>query len=757
MEKQVRITGIFLVSLGILVFLSLLFFNPQETSPNTQNQVQHDMGIVGFYVSNILIRHTIGYAAFIFPMLILVWGINLLLPIKIKHLLKVSFYLLLFALYVSMILAIFKFPHGLPPEQQISMLSDAPWGLAGGWLVFKLGQLFGVIGSSILIITVIVISVMYIIDVNIFGYLAPIQNWLVNLRLPQASDRPVVNKREKESPKRKRKVNITRNYPIRVNSDDDDMDFMPEAPYKVPAVQQPIIKKSKPVVEDIPDEPIDLPMDVGEYQNPSPAQTLDTPALDGDEVSLDEFKISAENLERRLEEFGIEGRVIGINPGPVITRYEIEPAAGVKINRFTSLADDLALVMRAKRIRVVAPIPGKAAIGIEIPNRKSKIVYFKEIVESPKFKNAPSPLTLALGMTIAGDVFVADLASMPHLLIAGSTGSGKSVCLHTIIGSILFKATPEEVQLVMIDPKRLELAPYGALKHHHLTTREDLGESVITNPNNAIQMLKSVEREMERRYERLAQIGVRNIADYNQWLTTPEAQQPEYADKIEKLPYIVLIIDELADLMLTAAREVEEPIARLAQMSRAVGIHLIVATQRPSVDVITGVIKANFPARIAFQVATKTDSRTIIDMNGAEKLLGKGDMLFIPPGSPEAIRIHNAFISHAEVKRLIDYIRKQPAPDHKTKLKTAEEMKGTTRGGVFDDDRDDLFDEAVQLVVRHQQGSASLLQRRLKIGYARAGRLIDQLEEAGIVGPADGSKAREVLITEDELDEYDVI
>ena len=480
------------------------------------------------------------------------------------------------------------------------------------------------------------------------------------------------------------------------------------------------------------------------------ASILDEPEETEDEVSWDELMSSAKTLEERLAEFGIQGKVVEINPGPVITRFEIEPAPGVKISRFTSLSDDLALVMRAKRIRVVAPIPGKAAIGIEIPNRKSSIVYLKSVLDSARFRANESPLSLALGKTIAGDIYVDDLTRMPHLLIAGATGAGKSVCINTIIASILFKANPDQVQLVMIDPKRLELSVYSALKYHHLAFRTDIGEEVVTNPANAVSILRSMELEMERRYELLAKASVRNIEDYNKWVKT-EAQTADENNEFKPLRYLVLIIDELADLMLTAAKEVEEPIARLTQMSRAVGIHLIVATQRPSVDVITGVIKANFPARMAFQVASKTDSRTILDMNGAEKLLGKGDMLFLPPSSPEPIRIHSAFISHEEVKRIIEHIRTQAIQDPKFVLPTENDDIAARSGRYSEENQDELFNEALKLVVRHQQGSVSLLQRRLKIGYARAGRIMDQLEDAGYVGQFDGSKAREVLIDDEEL------
>jgi S-DNA-T family DNA segregation ATPase FtsK/SpoIIIE len=405
--------------------------------------------------------------------------------------------------------------------------------------------------------------------------------------------------------------------------------------------------------------------------------------------------------------------------------------------------------MRASRVRVVAPIPGKAAVGIEIPNDEPSVVTLRGILESRAFQRSPSKLTLALGQTIDGQPFVADLAEMPHLLVAGATGSGKSVCLNSIITSILYRADPTEVKLVLIDPKKLELNLYRKLHRYHLATREDLNEEVITTVENAVAVLRSLELEMERRYRLLAGIGVRNIDDYNRALK--EGGLPSAGDdKKEKLPYIVIVVDELADLMVMGAREIEEPISRLAQMSRAVGIHLILATQRPSVDVITGVIKANFPSRIAFQVAAKTDSRTILDRNGADKLLGRGDMLFLHPREPEPIRLHGAFVSAEEVRRVVAHVTQQPKMDvWKLPGFGPKEVRGV--GGRRGGDRDELFLEAAKLVIRHQQGSASLLQRRLRIGYARAGRLIDQLEEVGILGPFDGSKAREVLVDENYL------
>jgi S-DNA-T family DNA segregation ATPase FtsK/SpoIIIE len=456
-----------------------------------------------------------------------------------------------------------------------------------------------------------------------------------------------------------------------------------------------------------------------------------------------ELYANAEILEEKLSDFGVQGKVVQVSPGPVITRYEVKPAPGVKVSRFISLADDLALAMRAQRIRVEAPIPGKDVVGIELPNKQPSFVYLREILTSKQYASGDAMLNMALGKTIAGEPQCADLARMPHLLIAGATGSGKSVCIHSIIASILFRATPNDVRFLLIDPKMLELTVFNTIPH--------LLAPVVIEPKEAVKVLRWAVSEMERRYQILAKAAVRNIDAYN----AKKAQQTslpgmEPAEGEERLPYIVIIVDELADLMLTVSNEIEDSIGRLAQMARAVGIHLVLATQRPSVDVITGVIKANFPTRIAFQVASKTDSRTILDINGAEKLLGRGDMLFLPPGRPDAIRLHGAFVSAEETEKLAAFLAGQ---------KSAEElipdMEEQVTAANIAAERDELFDQALRLVIRHQQGSVSLLQRRLKIGYARAGRLMDQLEAAGIVGPFDGSKARQVLVDPGYLDDLE--
>jgi S-DNA-T family DNA segregation ATPase FtsK/SpoIIIE len=428
----------------------------------------------------------------------------------------------------------------------------------------------------------------------------------------------------------------------------------------------------------------------------------------------------------------------------VITLFEVEPAEGVRVNKFVALSDDLARVMEASRVRVIAPIPGKSSVGIEIPNRNPATVYFKSVINSEKFASSDSKLILAIGKNTSGEIATLDLANMPHLLIAGTTGSGKSVCLNSIICSLLYSSTPDELKFVIVDPKKVEMSLYRALADYHLLSMEDIDEPIITNVENAAYALRSVEREMGRRYDVLADAVVRNIDEYNK-------KMQDSGEPI--MPFIVVVVDELADLMMLNAREVEAPIARLAQLARAVGIHLVIATQRPSVDVITGLIKANFPSRIAFQVASKIDSRTIIDMPGAEKLIGRGDMLYLGSGSSDPVRLHNAFLSLEEIESLMTHIQEQPKAAELIlpSIREGQLVDGIAVDGAEDGDQDELLHEAIRLVVTHQQGSISLIQRRLKVGYSRAARLIDQMEQIAVVGPFTGSKAREVLVDETYL------
>ncbi len=460
-------------------------------------------------------------------------------------------------------------------------------------------------------------------------------------------------------------------------------------------------------------------------------------------VSDDELKNNARILQEKLETFKIFIEDLTVTPGPVVTQYEFVPAAGIKISRIESLSDDLAMALKAKGIRIIAPIPGKGTVGIEIPNLNPSVVRFSHVVNTNKFYESTAKLPIALGKTISGEVLITDLTKSPHLMIAGSTGSGKSVGINTIINSLLYRMKPSDLKFVIVDPKKVELQQYSRLRHHFLAISPDIDDSIITNPADAVAVLKSVVIEMENRYNILARVGQRNIADYNDKVKAGVYKTIKDFDH-RPMPYIVVIIDELADLMLTAGKEVEEPIIRLAQMARAIGIHLIIATQRPSVDVITGIIKANFPARIAYLVASKVDSRTILDVSGAEQLLGNGDMLFLPGGSPKPLRIQNAFISTDEVDNICNFIGKQDGYSQPYLLPSLQDEK-TGAGALSADERDPLFEDSARLVINHQQASVSLIQRRMKVGYARAGRIIDELEDAGIVGPNEGSKARIVL------------
>lgn len=441
---------------------------------------------------------------------------------------------------------------------------------------------------------------------------------------------------------------------------------------------------------------------------------------------------NAELIEKTMKNFGISAKIVNINKGPAVTCYELQPAPGVKVSRIVNLADDLALSLASSGIRIEAPIPGKSAVGIEVPNKEKESVYLKDIIDSKEFEEIDSKLPLALGKSISGDIIISTIDKMPHLLIAGATGSGKSVCINSIIVSILYKAKPSEVKMILIDPKMVELNIYNKIPH--------LAIPVVTNAKKAGAALSWAVMEMERRYQIFSENHVRDIKSY---------KKKSEDENLEKLPYIVIIIDELSDLMMVSAKEVEDYICRLAQMARACGIHLIVATQRPSVDVITGTIKTNIPSRIAFSVSSQVDSRTILDMSGAEKLLGKGDMLFYPSGYSKPLRVQGAFVTDSEVERICDFIKTQKINREYDDIKLREEIeKKISVEKNQSEDLDELFDEAVKVVLNEKQASISLLQRRLKIGYARAGRLIDEMESMGIVGSHEGSKPRKILIDE---------
>jgi S-DNA-T family DNA segregation ATPase FtsK/SpoIIIE len=497
------------------------------------------------------------------------------------------------------------------------------------------------------------------------------------------------------------------------------------------------------------------PRQKGAFKIP-PQSLLDLPPAEHAQVDEGQLERSARVLEQKLADFGVEGRVVEVQPGPVVTMYKFEPGSGIKVSQIVNLADDLSMALRAAAVRIQAPVPGEAVVGIEVPNKKRERVFLREILEADEFSSTQSQLTIALGKDIAGRPVAADLAKMPHLLIAGATGTGKSVSLHTMIASILFNATADDVRLILVDPKMLELSVYENIPH--------LLVPVVVDPQKAASALLWATQEMEGRYLRMRELGVRNIDGYNQALASgtslaqlkmagqsaPASDDPNQpavgAIEHRKLPKIVIVIDELADLLLSEGKTVERDITRLAQKARAAGIHLILATQRPSVDVITGLIKANLPARISLQVTSRVDSRTILDSIGAERLLGAGDMLFMPPGSAKLRRLHGPFVGEHEIRKLTDFLREQGAPEYRMEILDTKPPGEDGGDGLAGEVQDEMYDEAVRIVMETNQASISMIQRRLRIGYNRAARMVEQMEREGIVMPADGAKPREVRL-----------
>ena len=488
------------------------------------------------------------------------------------------------------------------------------------------------------------------------------------------------------------------------------------------------------------------------YRLPSPALLNEIPPGSG--YDGQELKEIASRIKSKLEEFNVRGSVVQINPGPVVTTYEYKPEAGIKYSRITTLTEDLCLGLQAESV-LIERLPGKPTVGIEVPNSRREVISLRAILESEEFHESPSKMTIALGKDINGRIKVASLETMPHLLIAGSTGSGKSVMLNAMIMSFLYKSTPDEVKMIMVDPKRVELGIYEGIPH--------LLTPVITEPKKATNALRNAVLEMERRLKLLASHGVRNIDQYNRKVAQLRKeprnlfeQQEKEEDELEPLPYVLILIDELADLMMLERANVEECITRLAQMARAVGMHLVLATQRPSVDVITGLIKANFPSRISFRVATRVDSRTVLDSMGAEHLLGKGDMLYLPPGSSRLTRVHGAFVTEAETNRVVDFWKEQAVPDYdESFLMTPPSEEEDDEAEAFDGEQDPMYEDAVRVVLEQGKASTSTLQRRLRLGYGRAARILDMMQREGIIGPPDGSKPREVLKRPDWLREID--
>lgn len=805
-EKKKKLLGIFLALFSLLIFLSILsysrydqanltfgftdlfkVFSPDAEFLKRADSTHNWLGIFGAYISDFFINSTIGFFSIIFPIIVFIWGYTIVRNREFKLAVYISNFLIAVGVILSTFFGVLRFELGV--FMDINELS----GKVGGFFGAGVGRLLGGLGSIIFLSVLLFVSFFIVFDIKLGKIFEFIMNLFRGAFTEDEEEKPVETKIQIKKPEEEaieKEGLLSKLKPKKKNGEkaaallaaeslavENISEIIPEKETKIRIIKQdepgkliePELenevakdedgkKEKKKHVDDI-DEPIDfhqekhLPDQWDEnikYNFPK-IDLLDKPAQEEIEIPEAELKRNAELLKEKLALFDILIEDISVTPGPVVTLYEIVPAPGVKISRIVSLEHDIALALAARGIRIIAPIPGKSAIGVEIPNAEASPVFARTVLA--KIKESKAELPMALGKTISGDVFITDLAKMPHMLIAGSTGAGKSVGINMMITSLLYAKHPSEVKFVIVDPKKIELSFYKMLNKHFLAVSPDLDEEIITSPTNALLALKAVEYEMEKRYDKLAKAGVRNIVDYNTKISDPK-RKPQDTENMKhyKMPYIVVIIDELADLMITAGKEVEEPIARLAQLARAVGIHLIVATQRPSVNVITGTIKANFSARVAYQVATKIDSRTILDMNGAEQLLGRGDMLFLPGGMPKPIRIQNAFISTDEVEKITNFIYVQPGYSKRYFLPSLYEKKKSAEGN-FLADIDPMFEDAARVIVRHQQGSVSLLQRRLKLGYSRAARIVDQLEEAGIVGPSEGSKAREVIIeTEEQLE-----
>jgi DNA segregation ATPase FtsK/SpoIIIE, S-DNA-T family len=771
MNKKLKqeVTGILFMIIAVLTGISLATYSPSDVlSLSRFFLIENAMGIAGVFISHVLIKYGLGYFSWGIVFLIFVWGWTIFSGKELKKTVRFTVYWLLFILVSALLTTIIQNRH-LPlktPDFDIS-------GFIGGSLSVLLMDWIGLVPSVILLAVMLVVIVCLFFRWSMYKPLNVLWNkWKKYYQAKKALRQKRKNEKKKESSREKsqkeeiKKSQRTAKKTTEIQKPLQDIRKEPVElkPEKEKSEEEKPAKKKKSEPEELPSsqDPYDFEVsekrgddsvDYDDFVEEAKRKEYHFPSVDllndpppGYEIDPNELQENADILTKTLADFGVSGKVVKVVPGPVVTLYEVEPATGVRVSKISSLSDDIARVMAAKRIRIIAPIPGKKVVGVEIPNRKPEVVYFKSIVNSERFTVAEEKLFIALGKTANGEPFVFNLAKMPHLLIAGTTGSGKSVCINTLLMSILYRAKPTEVKFILIDPKKLELSVYKALKEYHLITNDDIGEHVITRPQNAVLALRSAEVEMERRYSVLANATVRNIDEYN--------KKVDNGMEGEHLPYLLIVIDELADLMLTAGKEIEEPIARLAQMARAVGIHLVIATQRPSVDVITGVIRSNFPARIGFQVPTKIDSRTILDTGGAEKLLGKGDMLFLSPGRSEPIRIHNSFITLEEIERVMSHINEQPNQEDDFILPSAKEEEEKEREEELElsAERDPLFEEALKLVVMHQQGSISLIQRRLRVGYSRAARLIDELEKEGIVGPFTGSKAREVLVDTNYLE-----
>ncbi len=740
MEKSRLNREIWAVVIGLtalLIALSLLSYDGRDRSLNTPSGTldTHNWGgFVGAFLSDILLQG-LGLPSFLLPIFLCIGAAQLFRAnYRGFSLTKTTGYTTLLV-SVAVLLSIF-----IDSEN-----ARETGGIVGGFLKESvLVPLFGRISATLIAFVTFLLSLMLVTQNSLLDFLNQAKKNFAEL---SKSVVPAVKKRVQalKEKREKRKGENTKK---------ERRDYIPPPIVLKEEVKEEAVKKTskKPSV---PQEQFKLP-EIGKGYKLPPTELLDP--SDGEQFKIDKETLHANSLilQKKLADFGVEGEVVAVRPGPVITMYEFKPAPGVKVRRIVTLSDDLAMALRAVSVRILAPIPGESVVGIEIPNPRRETVFLRQIIESEAYQSSDSKITLALGKDIGGSPFVTDLARMPHLLVAGATGTGKSVSINAMILSILFKCTPQDVHFIMIDPKMLELTVYEDIPH--------LLVPVVTDPKKAAAALFWAMDEMDRRYRLMRDKGARNIDNYNRTLeregtikkSVIELTEPQSAEEDtdvggsldqdtpvvhEKLPRIVIIIDELADLMLTVGRDIEEYITRLAQKARAAGIHLILATQRPSVDVITGLIKANFPARISFQVTSRVDSRTILDSIGAEKLLGSGDLLYLPPGTARVTRVHGAFVSDQEVRKVMKFIKQQAQPNYRTEVF---DVKKDVEAAVADEEHDEMYDQAVAIVTETQQASISMIQRRLRVGYNRAARMIEQMERDGVVGPPDGAKPREV-------------
>ena len=764
-KLKIQIIGWLLLIISLLISGSMIGYDLSEEPTLVAQKINNPFNILGVFIGFYLMKLGFGYSALVIPIILASISFYLISNFSFNLSRLLRFEILLMIL-LSVAIGFFSNLSYLSEFKEVQNFENS--GLLGGLIFGLIYDWTGFYGSVLILFSSIALLLVSFFKIDLYKSLKDIQSILTNKFSKVEFDfKKIIPDFKKEKDKKEKVKIIEDNSFLEKINMEEDIEFVDKVlekesstePFQVTEIDK-ITDKLK-VEEDqevdqnkeldsisIEKAIIEKEAEIDDQRNKSilkvewkfPSTDILESSDESSEINEDDIRERSDLLKNSLSNFGVEGSSGAIKTGPIITLFEILPAEGVRVNKFVQLSDDIARVMEAQSVRVLAPIPGSNHVGVEIPNVNPQTIYLKNVINSEKYLRSKANLKLAIGKGTLGDISILDLVEMPHLLIAGTTGSGKSVSLNTIIVSLLYQLKPEEVKFVIIDPKKVEMSLYRGLKNHYLLKFNGIDESIITKKDNAILALRSLEKEMDSRYDLLAEAGKRNISEYNDMMKK---------SKKDLMPYIVLMIDELADLMMYNPRDVEAPIARLAQLARAVGIHLIVATQRPSVDVITGVIKANFPARIAFQVATKIDSRTILDENGADKLIGKGDMLYQKPGSPAPVRMHGAFITLKEIEDLVEHISSQPKPSEVIIETYKEESSSMVDGDGIDDD---LLHKAIEIIVMSKQGSISLLQRRLSVGYSRAARLIDEMERLKIVGPFTGSKAREVLVDESYLE-----